>query len=243
MKKFIKQAEALEQLLNHCTTEGDSYQPSDDAMNSTALHALLEESKKSIQAVHKAKNDLVDATNLRHRAFDPLPILATRVIRALKAVNASPDLIADVNRIRLRFRYQSAGKKPASFQDNPGTIGDGNPSASTPRGPISQLSFGLKQENFAEMIDLLKKASGYAPRESELSIAGLELKLEELQNCNSAVSRAKVTLQTARKKCREMVFGKEGIHGIGMRVKDYYLSVFGYNDEKFRTISKIQFAR
>src|SRR5687767_6771502 len=98
MKNYIKQAEALEKLLNHCTTEGDSYKPSDAAMNSTALQSLLEESRKSIQAVHNAKNDLVDLINIRHRAFDTLPNLATRVIRALKAANAKPDQIADVNR-------------------------------------------------------------------------------------------------------------------------------------------------
>lgn len=249
MKKFIRQAEALEQLLGFCNQEGDSYQPSSEAMTGTALQSLLEESKNAIEAVRNTKVDLTDAINIRHHAYDSLPKLATRIIRALKAVKASPDLISDVNRIRQRFRYPSSGSIPdAAQENNPGEqSGQGSsgaiPSSKTPRGPISQLSFGMKQENFAELIGLLKKAPQYAPLENDLTIEGLEAKLGQLKSVHEAATTLAVSLRNAQKKCREMVCGEDGIYGIGMRVKDYYVSAFGFNDEKFKIVSKLKFVK
>src|SRR5687767_4027669 len=106
MKTHTNQVAAWGKLLGHCNALGATFNPSKESMKSTALTNLLTEAQKSIQAVHNAHNDLVDAINVRNRAFDKLPYLGTRIIGALEASGASPDHIADVNRIRLRFRYQ-----------------------------------------------------------------------------------------------------------------------------------------
>ena len=246
MKKNARQAEAFEQLLGHCNTQGDSYKPSDAAMNSTALKALLEESRKSIQAVHDAQRDLVNAINHRHRAFDPLPFLGTRILGAMKACKAPPDLIADVNRIRMRFRYPSSND-PAQRTGPGEQAGQSGSDASIPsidksRGPISQLDFKSKISNLTAIVGLLEKEPKYNPVEEDLSLEGLKGKLQELIDSNRAVKDAELNLMNARNAVEKTLYGDMGIYGIATRVKNYFSAVFGFNSKASRAVRKIKFS-
>jgi hypothetical protein len=243
MKKNVKQVEAFSRLLGFCTNESGSYKPIDPAMNSTALQALLEESQKTIEAVHNAQRDLVDAINLRHRAFDPLPYLGTRILGALKACEAPPDLIADVNRIRLRFRYQpakSADESEPKAQATPS--GNEVPSASTPRGPISHLDFKSKMTNLTRIIGLLEIEPTYNSTVGEVSLEGLRAKLKQLIDSNKAVKAAEENLYNAHLICNEKLFGPKGLYGMAVRVKAFFLSQTSFNSDEFKAVRKIKFA-
>jgi hypothetical protein len=245
MKKNVRQVEAFSRLLGFCTNEGGSYKPIDPAMNSTALQALLEESQQAIQAVHNAQRDLVDATNLRHRAFDPLPFLGTRILGAMKACEAPPDLIADVNRIRARFRYQrpkkAVQKNGSGEQQGQSGIGEEVPSASTPRGPISQLDFNSKISNLTRIIGLLEIEPTYSLTVGEVSLENLRTKLQQLIDSDKVVKTAEENLYNARVICQQKLFGPKGIHGIASRVKAFFLSQVGFNSKEFKAVRKIEF--
>ncbi len=242
MKKNARQVEAFSRLLGFCTQEGTSYKPIDPAMNSTAMQALLEEGQQSIQAVHNAQRDLVDAINLRHRAFDPIPVLGTRILGAMKACEASPDLVEDVNRIRAKFRYQpSKNTGKTSGQSEPSGAVEEVPSASTPRGPISQLDFKSKISNLTRIIGLLEVEPKYASIEGELSIESLKLKLQQLIDSNKAVRSAEGNLYYARVVCEEKLYGFKGIYGIAQRVKAQFLAELSFSSKEFKAINKIKF--
>jgi hypothetical protein len=243
MKKNVRQVEAFSRLLGFCNKEGTSYKPIDPAMNSTALQALLEDSQKSIQAVHNAQRDLVDAINLRHRAFDPLPYLGTRILGAMKACEAPPDMIADVNRIRLRFRYQPSRFDQNATAEQGGQSGTGEeaPSDSTPRCPISQLDFKSKITNLTRIIGLLEVEPKYNSIEGEVSIESLRKKLQQLIDSNKAVKIAEENLYNARIACEDKLFGSKGISGMAERIKAFYLAELGFNSKEFRAVKKIKF--
>jgi hypothetical protein len=257
MKTHANQVAAWGKLLGHCNALGASFNPSRESMKSTALTHLLNEAQKSIEAVHEAQNVLVNAINVRNRAFNDLPILGTRIIGALEAVGASPDHIADVNRIRARFRYQPP--KETALKKN-GSVGQAVPSAafgrqaeqpngvevppaSTPRGPVSMLGFTGKTENLAELIGLLSKEPKYLPNEADLTIESLEAKLADLREKQNAVSIASMALYSARQLRKKLLFRAEGIYGTSVMVKKYIKSVFGFNSEQYQVISKIKFSR
>jgi hypothetical protein len=242
MKKHANQVAAFEKLLGHCNAQGARFNPSNESMNSTALTTLLTEAQKSIQAVHNAQNDLVDTINIRNRAFDKLPLLGTRIISGLVAIRSTPDHIADVNRIRKRFRFQPP--KDTALKNGSGgqavqTNGDA-PSATTPRGPISRLGFNQKIETMAEMIGLLKKHP-YATNEVELTIERLEALLVTLREKHKDVGAAHQALYNAREHRNKMLFHEDGIHGTSLRVKKYFGSAFGTKSEQHRVVSKIKF--
>ena len=246
MKTYNRNAEAFDQVLGHCNTKGDSYNPTDPAMNSIALQALLEESQKSIQAVHNAQSDLADAINHRHRAFDPLPQLGRRILGALRACEAPPDTIYDVDRIRKKFRHQRPKKTTRNSSlgaqvEQPGSDVE-VPSTTTSRGPVSQTDFKSKISNFMQILRLLKCEPGYAPVE-ELSIESLTAVLRELLRSNKAVKTAELDLYNARQLCEQNIFGKHGIVEMGDRVKNFFGSKFGFNSETYRAVGKIKFVK
>ena len=110
MKRKIKQVEAMEELLAHCEKLGDSYKPSDADITIEALQYLVSETRQSFDTHRHVEVNPIDAINLRHNVFDPLPKLATRIVNALKSSKVEKSLLDDVNRIRNRFRYPSKKK-------------------------------------------------------------------------------------------------------------------------------------
>lgn len=248
MKKHAKQVAAFDKVLGHCNDQGDSYKPSTASMNRTAMSALLEEAQKSIDAVHKTQNDLVTAVNQRHRAFDQLPVLGTRIIGALKATGAPADHIADVNRIRKRFRsLPPASNRGTAQNESPGgqtgqTSGAEVPSTSATR-KRSHLNFESKLQNFAELIGLLQNDSPYQPNEPDLSIEGLTATLEALREKHKAVDNALFAVFKARTVRNEVLFSESGIYGIAKMVKEYFKSILGTRNETYKVIRKIKFVK
>jgi hypothetical protein len=246
MKTHANQVAAWGKLLGHCNALGATYNPSKESMKSTALTTLLEEAQESIQAVHNAKNDLVSAINVRHRAFDKLPSLGTRIMGALEAMDTSPEHLADVNRIRLRFRYlrsKGSALKTSSKEQREQNPGVNVPPADTPRGRVSYLGFDSKIENFAMLIGLLNKEAQYAPNEVDLSIESLNELLADLREKQQAVGIASLALYKARQHCKKMLFQSEGIYGVAIKVKKYIRSIFGFNSEQYQAVRKIKFKK
>jgi hypothetical protein len=246
MKKHANQVAAWDKVLGLCNDKGGSYKPSNPSMNSTALKKLLEDSQKSIKTVQDAKNDLVTAVNQRHRAFDQLPIIGTRIIGALSATGAPSDHVADVNRIRQRFRFQPPLRSSAFKKNSGGQTeqiqGTGAPSASIP-GRLSQLDFESKIQNFAELIGLLGNDSPYMPNEASLKIEALNSMLEDLRKKHDAAEHAKSTLSEVRRTRNRLLFGSDGIYGRAKKVKDYFKSVFGARDQEYMEIRKIKIVK
>jgi hypothetical protein len=105
---------AFDQVLGHCNALGTKYNPSKESMKITALTTMLTSAQASIQAVNIAKSNLIQAVNNRHKVFDPLPAIGTRILNALIATDASPQLIADIRLYRDKFRFKRS--KPAKRQ-------------------------------------------------------------------------------------------------------------------------------
>lgn len=233
MKRKIKQVEAMEELLAHCEKTGDSYKPSDADITIVALKRLVSETRKSFETHRHIAVSLIDAINRRHQAFDPLPKLATRIVNALKSSKVDKNLLEDINRIRSRFVYVS--KKKAPVQASPET------KPAVDHKPVAELSFGAREGNFYELIQLLRKSPTYNPSEEDLAFAGLETLHRHMCYCNSLVTDLQTKMRNAILRMNNLVYGEDGIHGIAQRVKSYYASVFGFGSEAFRMVNRIRF--
>ena len=246
MKKHANQVTAFEQLLGQCNAQGAFYNPSKESMKSTALNALLVDAQKSVQAVHNAQRDLAMAINARSEAFEELPLLGTRLIRSLNASDASPALVAEVNRIRQRFRFLPRDKRATAQTSSPGGQTGQTTSAeasSTSVRSISQLDFNSKIDNFTAMISFLEKESAYQPNEPALSLEGLIGVRDRLIEKHQAVIAAKQQLFDARKERDNILYGGTGIYGISTMVKKYFGAIYGSNDRTFNAVRKIKFAK
>ena len=225
---------AFDQVLGHCNALGTKYNPSKESMKITALTTMLTSAQASIQAVNIAKSNLIQAVNNRHKVFDPLPAIGTRILNALIATDASPQLIADVRLYRDKFRFKRS--KPAK----PETSTTPTPPADASRGPVSYLDFDSKIDNLDIIIGLLKTEPLYKPNEADITIAALTTLLTTLRSSHKAVRDAQIALRNAKVARNATLYSEAGIHGTAKRVKKYILSVFGATSEQFRSFSSIR---
>lgn len=232
-----KQVAAFDQVLGHCNALGPMYNPNKETMKVTALTSLLTSAQASIQAVDTAKTNLILAINDRQKVFAPLPGTATRILNALVATDASPQLIADVRLYRDKIRGSNASTA-AKAKPEDSTTGQPNPADSS-RGPLSQRDYDTKIRNFGTLILLLKSETSYEPNETDITLTALTNVLASLKEAHKAVSDAQVVLRNARSVRRSAVYGDSGIYGAGKRVKRYILSVFGANSDEFRKVNSI----
>jgi hypothetical protein len=165
-----------------------------------------------------------------------LPFIGTRVVSALKAVDASPERINDVNAFRKRFRYQSSAKGIAG---NPGTE---NPPDSVTR-KIPHGDFVSKIDNFQLMIRQLEEEVDYAPAQADIAIPGLKQFLAGLKQRHEIAEQARLDLHLAKKKRDELLYGANGMYALSRMVKKYFRATYGFQSIEFKTVRKIKFKK
>jgi hypothetical protein len=237
-----KQVAAFDQVLGHCNALGPVYNPSKESMKVAALTTLLTSAQKSIQAVDTAKSAFILAINERQRVFAPLPGIGTRILNALGATDASPQLIADIKLYRDKFRGTSRENHSEINMPEGGSQNQPS-SASTSRGPVSQLDFESKIRNFNTMIELLKSEPTYKPNEADLTIGALTATLATLRAKHKAVMTAQIALGNARLERKKVVYSDSGIYGTAKRIKQYVLSIYGATSAQYHQIDSFYFRK
>ena len=245
MKKHAEQVAAWGKLLGHCNALGNSYQPIKDSMKSTAMENLLDESVNQIEAVHNAETSLVTAITERQQAFERLPIIGTRVVKALEAADASPEHIFDVNTIRKRFRYQALPKRVTAQKVSPGGQAGQTENAADPSPPARRTygDFNSRIDNLQLLILQLENGPAYEPAEIDISIESLKQLLADLVARHEIVAQAQLQLYMAKAKRNELLYSRSGIYHIAKMVKNYIHSVYGFKSREFKTIRKIKFQK
>src|SRR5688572_10439370 len=189
-----KQVAAWEKLLEACNAHGPMYNPSKTSLKVAALKDLLTSAQESLVAVDNAENQLILAVNNRQRSFSVIPMLGTRIFNAFAATDATPELIADVDRIRLRFRYPATVKQETEASGQEGGVSATDKS----RGPLSRLDYDSKLKNLKALINLVTDEPSYQPNEADLQIEALNQLHADLVSKHKAVAQAELALKNAR---------------------------------------------
>jgi hypothetical protein len=230
---------AFDQVLGHCNALGTKYNPSKESMKVPALTTLLTSAQTSITAVYTAKSNLIQAINNRQKVFAPIPSLGTRILNALIATDASPQLIADVRLYRDKLRSPKK-VKPAKPDDSKTLAPSGSVIGDASRGPVSYLDFESRIDTFSVIIDLLKTEPLYKPNEADITIVALTTMLTTLRDKHKAVRDAQIALRNVKVIRNATLYSDAGIYGTATRVKKYVLSVFGAKSEQFRSFNSIR---
>ena len=101
----------FEDLISFCTGYGGSYNPTKPAISIAALTTLRSNAEASLQGVTSSKNAFTVATNQRQTAFDPLRKLATRIVNAFDATEATDKLVKDAKTINNKIQGKRADTK------------------------------------------------------------------------------------------------------------------------------------
>jgi len=115
-------------------------------------------------------------------AFKPLKSLATKIINALDATDASAQTVKDARTINRKIQGQRATPKAANPPPTEATETAADKTIST-----SQQSYDQLIEHFAKLVELLTSDGNYKPNEADLTVAACQTKLTALKTVNTQV--------------------------------------------------------
>lgn len=234
-----KNVATFEDLISFCTGYGATYNPSKAALKLVALNPQLTGAQAALQTVKTAKAAYDNATNARELAFVPLKPLATKIINALAATDATAQTVDDVRTIVNKIQGRRA--KAVVVPDAQALAAGAEPvkTAST-----SQQSYDKLVDQFAQLIAVLTAEPKYLPNETELKVATLNTQATDMRTKNTAVVNALTSVSNARINRDKLLYGElTGMVDVAMDVKNYVKSVFGATSPQYKQVSGLRFTR
>lgn len=216
-------------LVNHCTSMGALYQPSQDSLKLAALNPQLLACKAANSAVKDPLIANTDAVALRKKRYDELNKLVTRLL--------SMFMLTEALKQEKEFAKTIARKIKGS-KNKPATVEGQDPHST------SQQSFVMRADNFETFIGILNAEPTYAPAETELQVATLETILASMHTLNNAADLAYQALKGVRTTRNTALYAAEtGLVDTALGVKKYLKGAFGTNSPNYKGISGLQFKR
>ena len=228
----------FQDLISFCTGYGATYNPSKNALSIANLQTQLTNAQATLQAVKTTQTTFNNVTNTRMDAFKPLKSLATKIINALDATNASAETVKDARTINRKIQGQRATPKSATA---PPPVGD---PATPPDKTISssQQSYDQQIEHFSKLMELLSADSNYTPNETELTVTAIQTKLNELKATNTAVIDAYTNWSNSRISRNAALYNPlTGLVNTALDIKKYVKSIFGATSPQYKQVSKLEF--
>lgn len=239
----VNQVAAFEKLLGFCNAQGAVYKPSKASIQMAALNSLLIQAQQSLREADVTRTAYENALNARQPVFQSLPKLASRIVDALIASGASPEVVQDAGAIRRRFSSRGKVLIPSAEQIIPPSKLEGPEQGGTYQRRISQLDLASKVENFERLVNRVTAEPLYAPNETELTIDALTTFAIQLRTLNRNVIITYEAMRNSRRTLNAILFSKTGIHGTATVTKAYIRSVFGKGSSQHKEISSYQFTR
>lgn len=220
-------------LITFANGYGATYNPTKNSLKLPQLNTLYTKATADLSTVIAKKTNYNNIVNHRVETFSSLRTLATRLVNALDATDATPEKIEDAKGLNRKLRGQRASKTQTPQNPNlpiPNTISS------------SQLSYDQLIQHFQGLIAILDSEPSYNPNETELQIATLQTKLQQMENSNQQVAEAYATLSNARIERNKTLYNEEtGLVSTAIEIKKYIKSVFGANSPEFGQIKGIKF--
>lgn len=228
----------FEDLISFCNGYGASYNPSKEALKIPNLQTQLTTSQNVLKDVKTTQTAFNNATNSRMDAFKPLKSLATKIINALDATDASAETVKDARSINRKLQGQRATPKASPAQPPAG--GDAAPPDKTISS--SQQSYDQQIEHFDKLIELLASDSNYKPNEADLTLSAIHVKLTALKTANTAVVDTYTNWSNSRIARRTILYNPlTGLVNAAFDVKKYVKSIYGATSPQYKQVSKLEF--
>jgi len=230
----------MELLTKKVATFEPEYDPSEERLsipNQIRIKASGDEVLLGVRAAESACNN---ATSARSDAFNTLDPLVTRTINALRISDVSEQTILQGESIVREIRNMRATVlTPSSKIPNGAQNGESK--------KINKLhggSFNTRIENFRRLIILLSTIPAYKPKQVDLTIDSLNMKLETLNLVNTTYITAEAKADAARVQRDSVLYAaKTGLVDIAMDSKLYVKSAYGATSPQFKSVSSILFTR
>ena len=183
-----KNVSNFETMISYCTGYGTTYNPSNSEILLSEITTLHNESKATLKDVKTTKAPFDDVDGQRKTLFKPLKPLSTKVLGALRGVNAPATVIADAETINRKIQGKRADNSAVE------TPKDGTPKDKI---SVSQQSYDMQIDHFDKLIQVVTIEPKYIPNEAPVKVVALNDYKTQLENINSAVKNNYVPYSNA----------------------------------------------
>lgn len=223
----------FQDLIQFVTAYGANYNPSKNSLKLPQLVALKEEADNKLTEVIAQNTNYNISVNERFAAFSNVKTLGTRLINALQTTEASKETIDDAK----GFNRKLQGKRASKIET------PADPNAPAPKTiSSSQQSYDQLIQHLAGLKAVLKAEPSYTPNETDLQVVALELKIDDLNAKNTAVTTAYANVSNARIDRNKTLYTKtNNLVETAQEVKKYVKSVFGATSPEYAQISSLKF--
>ena len=231
----INNLQAYHSLVGYCTGLGGKYNPGRQNLRLEALQAQLEAVSQSLEQVKVTKVHFINEVNERRKVFNPLPSIASNVLRTLVETGATVEQITSarmlvkgiLNKKRTRMPLPSSGEKQVE-----------EPARRSPM----QMSYWAKSDALSQLIKLVAAVPTYQPSVPELSVESLMMKWTELETNNLRVSEARVKWSQALSlRVTVMYADHDSACNRSKAVKNYLRIMLGSNSDQFDQVKRLKF--
>lgn len=225
-------------LIETCKGFGATYNPSKAALKIANLETKLVNAQTKAQTLKDKERDESNARNARQEAFKNKGTFSTKLLAAIKATDATDQLIADAISINKKIQGERLTAAKKATPTTEATTTEAPKTIST-----SQQSYTNLVDHYKVYKTLITSMGGdYAPNETELQLASLNTFITNLDASNKTVDIAETATSKALiARDKELYQEKTGIPEIAKQVKEYLKSVFGAGSPEFKMVSKISF--
>lgn len=211
---------------------GAAYNPSKQSIQLPALVTLKDSGDAEMANTLSKKNMYTNKVNERQLAFSDVETLASRLVNALEVTDASSASIKNAK----YFRQKILGKRttPPKESTDPNT-----PEPKT--NSVSQKSFDQITEHLSRLKTVLQAEPTFAPNETELQVATVSAKIQDLYAKTAAVNKALAEFSSARISRNKILYTDENsIYETATDVKKYIKSLFGSSSPQFAQVKGLK---
>lgn len=233
----IKNVANFESIILFCSSYGTRYNPSKESLKIVNTQSLLGNAHATLADVNAMETAFNNATNSRMDAFKPLRTLATKIVNALDATDATPQTVANARTINKKMQGQRAEAKV-----KPVAAKDGAEVPASKTISVSQQSFDLQVSHLDSLVALLQAEPLYLPNETALQTPAVQAQLVALKACNKAVTVANANYGNARIARDKILYNpKTGLVDVAFDVKKYIISVYGASSPEYKQVEGLLF--
>jgi len=226
----------FQNLIAFVTGYGANYNPSKNALKLPQLIALKDEADSKLANVVVNNTAYNNKVYERQNTFSGLKSLSTRLVNAIQSTDATDQIIKDAKGFNKKMQGQRASATATSTT---------NPNTPAPRTiSTSQQSYTQQIQHFAGLISVLESVPSYTPNETDLQVATLVAKQNELTIKNNEVATAYTSISNSRIARNTILYSTEGsIFDVASEVKKYIKSIYGASSPEFAQVKEIQFKK
>lgn len=222
-------------LIEFVSAYGATYNPSKTSIQLPQMIAQHTAADTSLAAVIPKNTDFNTKVNLRAIAFSDVRFLATRLMAALQATDASEQTIADAKTFNNKIQGKGASKPKTPLNPN-----DPPPDSIS----TSQQSFDQMIQHLSGLKSVLESEPSYAPNEVDLQIPSLDAKIADLTEKNNAVATVYAAVSNARIARDKIIYTDENsLFETAKDVKLYVKALFGAKSPEYAQVRGIEFKK